>query len=115
MAFNSSTFDLTGRWPLVEIWVKANRALEVDPSKTFYVPAKSLSEAKTLMHTFNRVRLALKAQKKDSDSLDHIILRAVEEDIAEGGVDIKQYVVSFNDRSEPLQALKILDKQGNIL
>ena len=112
MAFNSNTFDLTGRWPLVEIWVKANKALEVDPSKTFYVPTKSLSEAKTLMHTFNRVRLALKAQKKDSDSLDHIILRAVEEDV---GGDGKQYVVSFNDRSEPLQSLKILDKQGNIL
>lgn len=115
MAFNSSTFDLTGRWPLVEIWVKANRALEDDPTKTFYVPAESLPKAKTLMHTFNRVRRALKAQKEGSDSLDHIILRVVEEDISEGGVAVKQYTISFSDRSEPLQSLKILDKQGNIL
>lgn len=118
MAFNSKTFDLVGRWPLVEIWLKAHKALDTDPSKIFYVPVQDEGAAKSLMHTFNRVRLSLKAQKEDSDSLTHIILRVTqfvtEEDVG-GGEDKKQWAVSFSDRSEPLQSFKIMDKKGHIL
>ena len=113
MAFNSKTFDLVGRWPLVEIWMKAHKALDTDPSKIFYVPVQNEGAAKSLMHTFNRVRLSLKAQKEDSDSLTHIILRVVQQDIEEAGE--KQWAVSFSDRSEPLQSFKIMDKQGHLL
>jgi len=115
MAFNSKTFDLVGRWPLVEIWLKAHKALDTDPAKIFYVPVQDEGAAKSLMHTFNRVRLSLKAQKEDSDSLTHIILRVVYEDIEGTPVDEKQWAVSFSDRSEPLQAFKIMDKQGHLL
>ena len=114
MAFNAKTFDLTGRWPLVEIWLKANSALTSDATKTFYVTENSEDKAKGLMHTFNRVRRALHEQKGGDAGevgLDHIILKVVQLDKQSGGV----YAVSFSDRSEPLQKFKLQDKQGNII
>ena len=111
MAFNAKTFDITGRWPLVDIWMKAYKALDKDPSQIFYVQTPDERQAKSLMHTFNRVRLSLKAQKEASDSLTHIILRVVEIEL---NGDMK-WVVSFSDRSEPLQSFKIVDREGNIL
>ena len=111
MAFNANTFDLTGRWPLVEVWMKAFSFLNEDPSQIFYVPAEDEGQAKSLMHTFNRVRRALIAQKEDSDSLTHIILKVGYAEV--GGRE--QWVISFSDRSEPLQAIKLVDKEGNIL